>query len=250
MNLTFELAVEGVASRVPRAEGMVVVVGVSGPVAAGKSAFAHAVASVLGSGRTVEVLSTDGFLFPNAELGRRGILGRKGYPETYDRDSLRDAVVRLRSGESVVVPDYSHETYDVVPAARVVGPCDVVVVEGLHVQAQLRDLLDVSVFVDADTSLLEEWYVARFQSLLEEGRTDPASFFASMSSLSPADADSLARQVWHDVNLPNCVEHVAAERTVADIVVVKGPEHCVLGVEIQRHELGVDLGGAFGEERS
>jgi type I pantothenate kinase len=250
VNLTFELAVEGIAARVPRVDGMVVCVGVSGPVAAGKSAFAHALASVLGAGRTVEVLSTDGFLLPNAELGRRGILGRKGYPETYDRESLRDAVARLRDGESVVVPDYSHETYDVVPEARVVGPCDVLVVEGLHVQTQLRELLDVSVFVDADTSLLEEWYVARFQGLLEEGRNDPSSFFASMSSLSPADADSLARQVWHDVNLPNCVEHVAAERTVADIVVIKGPEHCVLGVEIQRHELGLDSEGGFGGERT
>lgn len=234
MNLTFELAVEGIVARLPApAPGGVVCVGVAGPVAAGKSAMAVALADALPGALRVEVLSTDGFLYPNAELVRRGLLGHKGYPDTYDAQALRRAVGDLRGGASVLVPEYSHETYDVVPAARVAGPCDVLVVEGLHTQTHLRGLLDVSVFVDADVALLEQWYVERFQRLRAEARHDPSSFYASMAEMSEADADALARQVWHDVNLPNCVEHIALERTFADIVVLKGPEHCILGVEIR-----------------
>jgi type I pantothenate kinase len=234
VNLTFDLAVAGIVERMPGPHGdPVVCIGVAGPVAAGKSALATALAGAMPDGIRVEVLTTDGFLFPNAELVRRGLLGRKGYPETYDEVALRTVVGDLRHGESVPVPEYSHETYDVVPDARVAGPCEVLVVEGLHVQTHLRDLLDLSVFVDADVELLEQWYVDRFQRLRVEARADPSSFYASMASMSDADADSLARQVWHDVNLPNCVEHVAAERPSADIVVMKGPDHCVLGVEVR-----------------
>lgn len=234
MNLTFELAVEGIVERLPRPRrGGVVCVGVSGPVAAGKSAMARALAAALPGDLRVEVLSTDGFLFSNAELVRRGLLGHKGYPDTYDAESLRSVVDDLRRGRSLLVPEYSHETYDVVPDARAAGPCDVLVVEGLHVLTHLRDLLDVSVFVDADVRLLEEWYVERFQLLRAEARHDPSSFYASMAAMSDDDAASLARRVWREVNLPNCVEHIAVERTFANIVVVKGPEHCVLGVEVR-----------------
>jgi type I pantothenate kinase len=234
VNLTFDLAVEGIVERLPMPQpGGVVCIGVAGPVAAGKSAMARALATALPEGLRVDVLSTDGFLFPNAELAHRGLLGHKGYPDTYDADALRRVVGDLRRGRSLLVPEYSHETYDVVPDARVAGPCDVLVVEGLHALTHLRDLLDVSVFVDADVGLLEQWYVERFQMLRAEARDDPSSFYASMAAMSEDDADVLARQVWREVNLPNSVQHVAIERTFANIVVVKGPEHCVLGVEIR-----------------
>jgi type I pantothenate kinase len=234
VNLTFDLAVEGIVERLPRPQpGDVVCIGVAGPVAAGKTALAGALATTLPDALRVDVLSTDGFLLPNAELVRRGTLGHKGYPDTYDVAALRSVVGELRRGGSRLVPEYSHETYDVVPDARMAGPCDVLVVEGLHALTHLRDLLDVSVFVDADLGLLEEWYVERFQTLRAEARDDPSSFYAPMAAMSEADADSLARQVWHDINLPNCVQHVAIERTFANIVVVKGPEHCILGVEVR-----------------
>ena len=241
MELSFELAVDGIAERVPPSSpGLVVCVGVAGPVAAGKTALAMGLAAKLDAdhpgGRRVAVLSTDGFLLPNVELARRGLSGRKGYPDTYDVERLRAAVATLRAGAAVAVPVYSHDHYDIVPDdEQVVGPCDVLVVEGLHVLAQLEGLVDFGIFVDADVALLEQWYVERFHKFRVAARDRPESFYASMASMADADADALARQVWHAVNLPNCMENVLDTRAYADVVVMKGVNHCVTGVDIREH---------------
>ncbi len=243
MELSFELAVDGVAERVPQAPaGAAVCVGIAGPVAAGKTAFAMGLAAELDSDhrgqRQVAILSTDCFLFPNVELARRGSSGRKGYPDTYDVERLRAAVNTLRDGGAVSVPVYSHDLYDIVPDDdQVIGPCDVLVVEGLHVLAQLDGLVEYGIFVEADVELLEEWYVQRFHEFRFAARDRPESFYASMASMADADADALARQVWHAINLPNCVEHVLQTRESADVVVVKGANHCVTCVDVRERGL-------------
>ena len=243
MELSFELAVNGIAERVPASlAGSAVCVGIAGPVAAGKTALAMGLAADLDSDRhgtrSVAILSTDGFLLPNIELAHRGSSGRKGYPDTYDVERLRAAVTTLRDGGAVATPVYSHDLYDVVPdAEQLIGPCDVLVVEGLHVLAQLVGLVDYGIFVEADVVLLEEWYVKRFHEFRAAARDRPESFYASMASMADADADALARQVWHAVNLPNCVEHVQATREYADVVVVKGANHCVTWVDVRERGL-------------
>jgi type I pantothenate kinase len=237
-HLTFELAVEGIAERVPAAPiGEAVCVAVAGPVAAGKTRLANGLAAALSArrpGERIAVLSTDGFLLSNADLARRGLSGCKGYPETYDVERLHATVADLRAGRMVTTPVYSHEHYDVVLGEeQAVGPCDVVVVEGLHVLAQLEGLVDYGIFVDADVELLEDWYIARFHRFRVEARDEPSSFYASMASMDDADAEALARQVWRTINLPNCVEHILATRDRADAVVVKGAEHRVVHVDLR-----------------
>jgi type I pantothenate kinase len=236
-HLTFELAVEGIAERVPPAPvGEAVCVAVAGPVAAGKTRLAHELASAIAARRPQErvvVLATDGFLLPNAELARRGLSGCKGYPETYDVERLHATVADLRGGGMVATPVYSHDLYDIVEGqARPVGPCDVLVVEGLHVLVQLEGLVDYGIFVDADVDLLEDWYVDRFHRFRMEARDRPESFYASMASMDDADAERLARQVWRAINLPNCVEHILGTRDRADAIVVKGAGHRVVHVDL------------------
>ena len=239
MNSDTEAAIRAVVARVPApSASAAVIVGVAGGVAAGKTTTAYSLASMLESeppgSRRVEVLGTDAFLFSNAELERRGLTARKGFPETYDVARLRAAVAAVRAHEGVVVPIYSHDVYDVIPDdARRLEPVDVLVVEGLHVIAQLHGLLDLSVYLEASDDLLESWYVSRFHELRAAARDRPWSFYAPLADMEHDQADSMARAVWRAVNLPNLREHVRPARDAADIVVVKGSDHRI--VEVREH---------------
>jgi len=217
-----------VTARLPTTRPLVL--GIAGGVAAGKTRLADDVRDVL-AGVRVEVVATDGFLYPNAELTRRGLLARKGFPETYDTDRLRGFLTTVRAGDlPQSVPTYSHDTYDVRDAARTVEPLDVLIIEGINVLAATAQLLDVGVYLDAAEDDLEHWYTERFVALCAAGRDDPTSFYRSFADLDPEAVEALATQVCRGVNQVNLREHIAPSRDRATCVIVKGPDHRVLRV--------------------
>lgn len=205
--------------------GEVLVVGVTGSVAAGKSTLCAGLKAALEPARRVEVVSTDGFLFSNAVLAGRGTLMRKGYPETYDAEGLAAALAAARAGP-VTVPGYSHVIYDIDPSlARVVARPDILIVEGLGLTPRPAGL-DLLIYLDAEEADLEDWFAARFMDFWRAAEFDPASFYARFRSMSEAEADAFARaRVWTQMNLPNLREHIILARDEADIVVRKRADH-------------------------
>ena len=224
------------AARAFRPDAETFVVGITGSVASGKSALARSLAPALGG---AEVVGTDGFLLPNPTLAERGLEVRKGFPETYDLAALADALTQVRRGPAAF-PAYSHVTYDIDPSGvrRIERP-DVLVVEGLAlgldrpVAAGKAPLVDCLIYIDAAEADLEAWFVARFMGLWAAAADDPASFYARFLPLGPAGAQALAGQVWTGINLPNLRQHIAPLRALADVVVVKGPDHGVTAVSTQ-----------------
>jgi type I pantothenate kinase len=213
-----------------------VVVGIAGGVAAGKTRLADDVRDAL-PGIRAEVVATDSFLYPNAELTRRGLLARKGFPETYDADRLRGFLRAVRAGElPQAVPSYSHDTYDVSDSARVIEPVDVLIIEGINVLATVPDLLDVGVYLDAAEADLEGWYRDRFVALCAAGRDDPTSFYRAFAALDPEAIATLATRVCRDVNQVNLRQHIALSRDLATCVIEKGPDHQVLRVTMRDHD--------------
>jgi len=220
-----------IIDRLPAVAHATRVLAVAGPVAVGKSTVAAALAERLrAGGLDVEVVSTDGFLLPNAALAAQGLLERKGCPETYDLTRLEALVGSVREGRTPLeVPVYSHDRYDVLEAPVAVDRPDVLVVEG--VVALQRPLADLGVYIQAEESDVIAWYVARFQSLVHAARDDPTSFYRGWIDLDEAAVAELARAVWNGVNHPNLHEHIAPTRALADVVVHKGPDHRILSLE-------------------
>lgn len=221
-----------------RADATPIVVGIAGAVASGKSSFAAAVAvAATTSGVAADVVSTDGFLFPNDELQVRGLIAHKGFPESYDVERLRAFVDGVHSGASeVMVPRYSHEIYDVGDEAPLaIGRDAVLIVEGVNALGALDGYLDLGVYLHAEEADLEHWYVTRFLALVAEAHDDDASFYRRFVGMDTADVEDLARQTWHSVNLVNLRDHIAPTRALADCVVVKGPDHAVTAVEVREH---------------
>lgn len=227
------------------------VIGVAGSVAVGKSTTARILAELLRrwpDTPRVELVTTDGFLYPNAELGVRGLMERKGFPESYDRRALLRFVAAVKSGAAEVeAPVYSHLTYDIVPAARtVVHKPDVLIVEGLNVlqppaprpdgpgMQALSDYLDFSVYVDADAHHLREWYVSRFLRLRQTAFADPESYFHQYAGLSDPEARRTALRIWARTNEPNLLENVLPTRERATLVLAKGPDHAVTRIRLRK----------------
>jgi type I pantothenate kinase len=202
------------------------VVGMTGSVAVGKTAAAHILRALLArelGDQRVAVVTTDGFLFPNAVLADRGLMLRKGFPESYDMRALTRFAAAVRAGEAEVrAPVYSHLAYDVVQGEFVVvRRPDVLIVEGLHVsRVLLGKLLDLSVYIDAAQEDIRRWYVERFLRL---GR----------AAVDHESAVETALHIWSDVNEPNLVENILPTRDLADVVVVKGPDHAVRDVRVR-----------------
>jgi len=170
----------------------------------------------------VEVVSSDGFLLPNRVIDARGLTMRKGFPETYDRAALLAFLQQIKSGApDVQVPLYSHETYDVLDEHDVLGPDDVVILEGLHLVA-LSDAIDFSVYIDADEADIEKWFVERFFHL----RTSNA-FYRQFAGLSDDAAAAFARDVWSSINGVNLRENILPSRDHADAVLEKDHDHTV-----------------------
>lgn len=227
------------------------VIGLAGSVAVGKSTTGRLLRTLLArwpNHPQVELLTTDGFLLPNAELERRGILDRKGFPESYDHRALLRFLSDLKSGApEVTAPVYSHLEYDILPGAEtVVRRPDVLIVEGLNVLQPARthsdgrsglavsDYFDFSVYVDARTEHIEQWYVDRFLALRETAFADPASFFHRFAALDDAEADELARSLWHGINEPNLVANILPTRGRATLVLRKGADHSVERIRLRK----------------
>ena len=227
------------------------VIGLAGSVAVGKSTTARVLQQMLAhwdEHPNVALVTTDGFLYPNAELERRGILQRKGFPESYDRRALLRFVVDIKSGkDEVEAPTYSHLVYDVVPDDPVVvRHPDIVIIEGLNVLQPARvtdagraglalsDFFDFSVYVDAATADIRAWYVERFLRLRETAFRDPASYFARYGALTESEAVEEANRIWEDVNGPNLKENVQPTRGRATLVLRKAADHSVRFVRLRK----------------
>jgi type I pantothenate kinase len=227
------------------------VIGVAGSVAVGKSTTARILRELLarwpGTPR-VELLTTDGFLYPNAELERRGALERKGFPESYDRRGLLRFVAEVKAGrDEVSAPVYSHLTYDIVPGERViVRRPDVLIVEGLNVLQPPRvmtdgrtglavsDFFDFSVYVDARVEDIKRWYVDRFLRLRETAFADPNSYFHRYAALTDEEARDTALGIWRTTNERNLVANVLTTRGRANLVLTKGEDHGVRRVRLRK----------------
>lgn len=214
-----------------------VVVGIGGPVAVGKTVLATRLAAAItaSTGDRVAVVGADGFLHPNAVLVARGMLDRKGFPESYDWEAMRSFLVRARAGETgLVVPQYSHELYDVLPDGERLGDPDVVVVEGVSIlQVPVVAHVDVRVYLDAAPADLESWFVHRLVAMVDALPADSTSVLSMFRGLAPTELTAAASEVWHTYDVPINARHVEATRAEADIVVGKGPDHDVRAIEVR-----------------
>ena len=229
-----------------KAETTPFVIGVAGSVAVGKSTVARLLRELLSrwdDTPKVELVPTDGFLLPNAELVRRGILDRKGFPESYDRRGLLRFVTAVKSGAPEVrAPFYSHERYDIVPDAElIVRRPDILIIEGLNVlQAPSRnglavsDLFDFGVYVDARTQDIAEWYVHRFQRLQTAAFASPASYFHRFADLGPEESRETALGFWSAINEPNLRDNILPTRSRATLVLKKAEDHAVRSVLLRK----------------
>jgi type I pantothenate kinase len=227
------------------------VIGIAGSVAVGKSTTARLLRELLAhwpEHPNVALVTTDGFLHPNAELERRGLLDRKGFPESYDRRALLKFVIDIKSGkDEVSAPVYSHLAYDVLPNERLVlERPDIVLIEGLNVLQParvtadgrvglaVRDFFDFSVYVDAATPDIRRWYVERFLRLRETAFRDPASYFQRYAHLSEPEAVAEAERIWDAINGPNLDGNIKPTRGRATLVLRKDADHSVRYVRLRK----------------
>jgi len=214
------------------------IIGVAGSVAVGKSTTARVLQALLArwSPRPkVDLVTTDGFLFPNAELSRRGLSGEKGFPQSFDVAALRGFVAAVRAGEPEVrAPRYSHLTYDVVADdPQVVHRPEILVLEGLPILDDLATVVDVVVYVDALEETIVGWYLERFRGLLRVAEEDPDAYLASLRGMPEADALAMARGIWDRINAVNLHRYILPVRDDAHVVLEKGDDHAVRRIRVR-----------------
>ncbi|HUU32438.1 MAG TPA: type I pantothenate kinase [Vicinamibacterales bacterium] len=225
------------------------IIGLAGSVAVGKSTTARILQALLTrwpGHPKVDLVTTDGFLFPNAVLTSRDIMHRKGFPDSYDRARLVRFLADLKSGAEVVdAPVYSHQLYDIVPdASHTVRHPDIVIVEGLNVlqapperaetQVFASDFFDFTIYVDADERDIERWYVERFLRLRDTVFQDPQSYFHRYAAFDETQARATAAAIWREINGLNLQENIAPTRMRANLILRKGPKHAVEQVQLRR----------------
>lgn len=227
------------------------IIGVAGSVAVGKSTFARVLQLLLArwpSHPRVDLVTTDGFLFPNRVLRRRGLMQRKGFPESYDLRRLVRFLADLKSGKPAVrSPVYSHLTYDVVPGRyNVIRQPDILILEGLGVlhtgtaqpgqgrQVFVSDFFDFSIYVDAEERHIRQWFVNRFLTFRKTAFRDPHSFFRQFAELTIPAAKRVAGEVWREINGRNLRQNILPTRTRANLILEKGPDHRVQRVLMRR----------------
>lgn len=227
------------------------IVAVAGSVAVGKSTFARILRALLArwpNHPRVDLVTTDGFLYPNRVLEDRGLMNRKGFPESYDLKRLTHFMAELKSGaDEVRAPVYSHLVYDIVPDEEsVIRRPDIVIVEGLNVlqtpdgarrrslRAFVSDFFDFSIYVDAAEADVEEWYVARFLTLRHTAFRNPSSYFHRYADLSEPEAIATARRIWKEINGVNLRKNIRPTRDRARLIVRKAADHSVREVLLRK----------------
>jgi len=222
------------------------VIGIAGSVAVGKSTFARILQALLArwpEHPRVDLITTDGFLFPNAVLEDRGIMNRKGFPESYDTKTLLTFLRDLKSGAlDVKAPVYSHVVYDIIDGETVsVQQPDILIIEGLNVlqvgseaNEFVSDYFDFSIYIDADEPDIEQWYIERFQKLRETVFRDPDSFFQNFAHLTDEEGVNIARGIWREINGKNLVDNIEPTKSRASLIVAKGADHRVTNVHLRR----------------
>lgn len=216
--------------------GHPLLVGIAGPVAVGKSTLAAALRAALSHAPALltTVVATDGFLYPNDVLAPQGLLAHKGFPATYDLDTLRAFQADVRGKRTARAPRYSHATYDRVPGEYdLVEGGDVVIIEGVNaLQTEVAAGLDLAIYLDAPETLVREWYVTRFLEQIVAAETDTGSFYRRFCALARDEREATAGFVWDTVNGVNLREHIEPTRQNAHVVVHKAAGHAITEVEV------------------
>ena len=227
------------------------IISIAGSVAVGKSTTARILQALLDrwpEHPKVELVTTDGFLFPNHELEARGLMKKKGFPLSYDMRRLVNFVADIKAGAaSVSAPVYSHHSYDIVPGAekRVEQP-DILIIEGLNVLQSgmdyphdphhvfVSDFVDFSIYVDAEESLLKNWYIERFLKFRQSAFSDPECYFHHYAALSEAELVAIASQIWDEINYPNLKSNILPTRERASLILTKGAAHAIEQVKLRK----------------
>ncbi len=234
----------------PSARRVPYIVGIAGSVAVGKSTFSRVLRASLARWPDhvrVDLVTTDGFLHPNRVLEERGLMNRKGFPESYDQLRLLHFLADIKAGVPVVsAPVYSHLHYDIVPHAeqRITQP-DILILEGLNVlqspdgnrgssRVFVSDFFDFSIYLDADELTIERWYVERFLRLRETVFRERSSYFHRYALLSEEEAVETARRIWKEINLVNLRDNIGPTRERAHLILQKGEDHIVKNVRLRR----------------
>lgn len=213
------------------------IIGIAGSVAVGKSTTARLLQTLLSRlfpKQDVQLITTDGFLYPNRVLKERGIMDRKGFPESYDMERLIEFLNSVKSREKdLKIPLYSHKSYDIIEGEyETISQPDILIVEGINVfqlpanqQIYVSDFFDFSIYVDADPALVERWYLERFESLLDTAFQDPSNYYYEYAMGDRKEAIDMAKSVWKNVNLKNLKEFILPTRSRADIILHKTNYH-------------------------
>ncbi|ARU95540.1 type I pantothenate kinase [Tatumella citrea] len=227
------------------------IISIAGSVAVGKSTTARVLQALLSrwpEHRKVELITTDGFLHPNSVLKERGLMKRKGFPESYDMHRLVRFVSDLKSGEKqVTAPVYSHLIYDVIPDGdKHISQPDILILEGLNVlqsgmdyphdphRVFVSDFVDFSIYVDAPEQLLERWYINRFLKFREGAFTDPDSYFHNYAKLPVSEATEIAGNLWKEINWENLKQNILPTRERASLILTKSEDHAVDAVRLRK----------------
>ncbi len=226
------------------------IIGLGGSVAVGKSTFSRVLRASLARWHDhpkVDLVTTDGFLFPNRILAERGLMQRKGFPESYDQRRLLLFLAEIKSGaHQVEAPVYSHLHYDIVAGrTQVIEQPDILIIEGLNVlqsppgargtsRVFVSDFFDFSIYIDAGDDVIESWYVSRFLKLRETVFQNPDSYFHRFAALTEDEAVQTARRIWHDINLLNLHENILPTRERAHLILEKDSDHAVQRIRLRR----------------
>lgn len=222
------------------------IIGIAGSVAVGKSTTARLLKVLMNhffSDQRIEMLTTDGFLYPTSELKKRGLLTRKGFPESYDMKALITFLNDVKSGKELMeVPVYSHKNYDIVPdEVQEIERPDVLIIEGINTlqlpsseQIYVSDFTDFSIYVDARPKLIEEWYLERFKALLKLAKNDPDNYYHSYTKVPLEHAVESAKNIWYSVDLPNLEDYILPTRSRANMIIHKGEQHIIDQVMLRK----------------
>ncbi len=224
------------------------IIGVSGSVAVGKSTTSRILQTLLTrwpNHPKVALVSTDGFLYPSCLLEEKGLMARKGFPESYDRPALLQFLSDLKSGKSsVTVPVYSHAVYDIIDKVDTIDAPDILIIEGLNIlqipdvaatqRLYVSDFIDFNIFVDAPTAIIKSWFLERFRAFREQSHGKPNLFFHQFTLMSDTEAMSFADHIWESINAPNLRNNILPYKYRAPLILQKGPDHGIEHVYLKR----------------